>query len=196
VISEKYKKITTKKGTSHWLKRTSNPYSFINALKEHFGDVKDLKVLDAGCAQGRDAEEIRGAGAEVIGIDHNPEFIKEAKKAYPRIQFDVGPIEHLPYKNGEFDAVYCVNTLFYTKPEESLPELERVVRVGGIIFITLDKKIFDINKNIEIHSLDIDKALKNFKKSEFMSKTYLERVDETPFKHQHFFYEIVLIKKR
>ncbi len=194
MISGRYKKKVAQ-GKVHWLRRNSQTSRFVNILKKKFHHLSELKVLDAGCAQGRDSAEISRKGVIVFGLDSNKKFISEAKAAYPKIKFKLGKIEHLPYKNEEFDAVYCVNTLFYTQPEESLPELERVVKSGGVIFLTLDKSIFDLDKKEKIHSLNVEKALKIFKKSRVVQKKYLERIDKEPFKHKHLFYEIVLVKK-
>lgn len=195
MISKKYKKIVAEKGKKQWLNRESNVKEFIKNLKKKFNDLKGLKVLDAGCAQGRDSSEINSYGIEVLGIDSNREFVAEAKKEHPEIKFDLGDITNLPYKSEEFDAVYCVNTLFYTDTNKSLRELERVLKKNGILFITLDEKIFNFDENKEIHSLDIENTLKILKDFEILSKKYKERIDETPFKHKHHFYEIVLLKK-
>ena len=194
MIPNQYKE-KVMKGESHWLKRDSDTAKFIKILKELKGKLEGLSVLDAGCAQGRDTAEIANYGIKVTGIDANKGFISEARKNHSKVKFDVGKIEHLPYQDGQFDAVYCVNTLFYTKPQESLSELERVLKVGGIAFITLDEKIIDLDQDKEIHSQNIDKALQQFRNCKVVSKTYREREDEFPFRHKHFYYEIVLQKE-
>ncbi len=195
MISEKYKETVAKKGKLQWLNRESNVKNLIKSLKNNFGEIRGLKILDSGCAQGRDSAEIASSGAIVTGIDSDPKFVREAKNLYPTLKFDLGRIEDLPYKSAEFDAVYCVNTLFYTDPKRSLPELERVLKPLGILFITLDKSIIDLEKNKVMHTLDVNQALKIFKDLELISKTYFERQDEVPFKHRHLFYEIVLKKR-
>ena len=145
MIPERYKeKVMT--GKSHWLGRGSDVGEFVKVLGENFGDLKGLSVLDVGCAQGRDSLEIFNHGMNVVGVDINEEFILEAKETGPKIQFDVGSVEHLPYGDGKFDSVYCVNTLFYTDLGKSLLELIRVVKKGGIAFLTLDEKIIDLEK--------------------------------------------------
>jgi len=106
----------------------------------------------------------------------------------------VGDIRKLKYKNSSFDAVYCVNTLFYLAPEASIPELLRLVKEGGVLFITLDEKIINIDEGKIIHSLNVEDALKLFKSCKILGKTYVERIDKIPFKHKHFFYEITVQK--
>jgi ubiquinone/menaquinone biosynthesis C-methylase UbiE len=194
VISNKIKKIVSQKGKSHWLNRKSNTKEFINTLKKHFSDLKGLKILDAGCAQGRDSAEIAKFDGKVVGLDYSKEFIKEAKLAHPEMTFKQGHIEKLPFLNNTFDAVYCVNTLFYTKLDKSLPELERVLKPNGILFITLDEKIINLDNKKTIYSSSVPHSLHIFKKAIIINKVYMERIDGTPFKHKHFFYEITLKK--
>ena len=195
MIGEKYKKIVAEKGKSQWLSRKSDVQNFLFFLKKHFKDIKGLKVLDAGCAQGRDSNEISINGLEVLGLDYDENFIKEAKKEYPSLKFEIGKIEDLSYPDESFDAVYCVNTLFYTDINKSLPELSRVLKSNGILFITLDEKIVNLDENKIIHSLDVDQAIKNLKNLKLLSKEYAERTDEVPFKHTHHFYHVVFIKQ-
>ena len=193
MISDKDKK-QFMAGKTHWLERSSDVEFLLLAIDSEFDNINGLNILDAGCAQGRDTSEIFNSGMRVTGIDSNEKFISEARHNHPDIQFNVGNIEDLPYDDEQFDVVYCVNTLFYTRPEESLPELERVLKSGGIVFITLDKSIFDMDKNKELHSMDVDRALLNFKNCKIISKVYTERVDKTPLNHKHFFYKIILRK--
>lgn len=194
MIPDKYKEKVTK-GKSHWLERDSDTARFTRILKQLKGKLDGLSALDAGCAQGRDTAEIADYEIKATGIDINEEFIQEARRIHPGVQYDIGSIEQLPYEDGQFDAVYCVNTLFYTNPEKSLPELERVLKASGIAFVTLDKRIVDLDKDKEIHSQDIDEALQQFRHCKVISKTYREREDEHPFRHKHFYYEVVLQKE-
>jgi len=194
MISDKYKKIVAEKGKMQWLKRKSNVSNFVYFLKNEFKLLKDIRILDAGCAQGRDSAEIKKDYKNIIGIDYNSDFIKEAKNSYSNIEFFEGNIEKLDFKDEEFDAVYCVNTLFYTDPKKSLPELSRILKKGGILFVTLDKRIVDLDKKKDMHKLDVQEAVKILNDFKIIDKKYFERIDEVPFKHKHFFYEIVLKK--
>jgi ubiquinone/menaquinone biosynthesis C-methylase UbiE len=195
MIPKEYKETIAKKGKNMWLNRKSDVEKLMGFLKQHFPKLEGLQLLDAGCAQGRDSAEIASHSIKVTGIDVNKEFIEEAKKTHPNMDFLVGKIEELPFKDNQFDVVYCVNTLFYLKPETSLPELGRVLRKGGVMFITLDKEIVDLDKNTPFHTLNVEETLKILKDYTIISKEYKEREDSIPFRHRHFFYEIVAIKK-
>lgn len=194
MIPKEYKeKIAKSKG--HWLERESNVKKFIDILNNHNKEIKGLKILDAGCAQGQDCKEFDRYGFNVTGLDCNKKFLTKAKEQNPKIKFELGDVENLPYKSESFDAVYCVNTLFYTNIQKSIPELIRVTKEKGIIFITLDIKITDLDQNKVIHKLNLFNALKYFSKLKILEIKYKERVDHEPFKHIHQFYDIVLIKR-
>ena len=193
MISDEYRE-KVMSGRSHWLDRSSDVGEFVRILNGNFSNLKGLLVLDAGCAQGRDSLEIFNWGMDVVGIDINKDFILEAKNICSEMQFDVGSVEHLPYENDKFDAVYCVNTLFYTDLKKSLLELMRILKKGGIAFVTLDEKIVDLEKNVDVYSLDVEKSLEFFGDCNIVSKNYLERIDDSPFRHKHFLYQIVIRK--
>jgi hypothetical protein len=77
-----------------------------------------------------------------------------------------------------------------------LKELNRILKINGILYITLDEKIFNIDENKEIHSLDINETLKLLQNYKILSKKYKERIDEIPFRHKHSFYSLVLKKEK
>jgi hypothetical protein len=81
------------------------------------------------------------------------------------------------------------------KPEESLPELSRILKIGGLMFITLDRKIINLDKNEVTHKLNVEKTLKILKGFKVLDKIHFKRIDEVPFRHEHDFYEIALIKE-
>ncbi len=166
----------------------------IGAIRKSLGKARGLKVLDAGCAEGRDTYMFSGHGMEPEGMDVDKKFIAQAKKSYPGINFRPGSIEKLPYKTGSFDVVYCVNTIFYTDYRKSVPELERVLKKGGLGIITIDRKIIDLDRGKVIHSSDVDNVLRCLRNSEVLSKKSRTRLDKAPFKHRHYFYIVVFRK--
>lgn len=80
MIPKKYKQKIAREGKQMWLDRESNVLNFINFLRSAFSSLNGLKVLDAGCAQGRDSVEMANHSLVVVGLDYNPKFIREAKK--------------------------------------------------------------------------------------------------------------------
>ncbi|PIN84926.1 MAG: hypothetical protein COV47_04880 [Candidatus Diapherotrites archaeon CG11_big_fil_rev_8_21_14_0_20_37_9] len=98
----------SKAGVGHWT----------NERMEVFKPKKGEKILDIACGM----RKLNGA----IGIDYdsksNADIIADATK--------------LPFKNNEFDTVFCLNFLEHTfKFDEVLTEIHRVLKPNGIAHI-------------------------------------------------------------
>lgn len=110
----------------------------------HF-DWAGKDVLDLGCAGGFMAEAIAERGARVVGIDPAADAIAAASRHASAggliIQYDVGVGEALPYDDGCFDAVVCVDVLEHVADLASvLAEVARVLRPGGFfLFDTINR---------------------------------------------------------
>ena len=100
-------------------------------------DWTDKTVLDLGCAGGFMAEALAARGARVTGIDPAEQAI-EAARAHAgaeglSIRYDVGVGEDLPYDDGAFDAVVCVDVLEHVADlSKVLSEVARVLKPGGL----------------------------------------------------------------
>ena len=53
---------------------------------------KNLKVLDCGCADGRNSEYLINEGFKVTGVDFSPTVIERTQKRLPKGKFFVGDI--------------------------------------------------------------------------------------------------------
>ncbi len=102
-------------------------------------------VLDLGCAGGFMAEALATRGAQVTGIDPAAQAIAAARAHAAQsgndIGYDVGVGEALPYGDGAFDAVVCVDVLEHVEDlTRVLAEVARVLRPGGMfLFDTINR---------------------------------------------------------
>ena len=101
------------------------------------GDIGGLRVLEAGCGTGELARELVRRGAHVAAIDLSPRAVAEAREisgAYCQ----VASVTDLPYPDGSFDLVVCVETLQHVQDwTGGLAELVRVTRAGGRLIVTI-----------------------------------------------------------
>lgn len=78
------------------------------------------RILDLGCGTGQLTAKIALAGAEVMGIDRDPQMIEKASLNYPHIQFAVADARNFHVQ--PVDAVFSNAVLHW------IPEPDAVVR--------------------------------------------------------------------
>lgn len=103
-------------------------------------DLNNKKVLDLGCGNGRLYEFLTSKGVKYTGLDLSEKLIKIAKNKYPEGSFVSGNLLNTPFKDGEFDFIYCVATLHHIPSKElrekAIKEIYRILKPGGQIFFT------------------------------------------------------------
>jgi ubiquinone/menaquinone biosynthesis C-methylase UbiE len=98
------------------------------------------KVLDLGCAFGRDSKMFAKNGFETYGVDFSSQMIKKAKKLVPSVKFEVMDVLDLKFKNNFFDGVWCSAVLLHLKKvliPKALYEINRVLKKSGVLFVYL-----------------------------------------------------------
>ena len=98
--------------------------------------VKDMEVLEIATGPGLLAKHIASAAKSVLATDYSEGMIAEAKKGDypPNLRFEVADATALPYAGDSFDAVLISNALHIIPvPEQTLQEIDRVLRPGGIL---------------------------------------------------------------
>ena len=102
------------------------------------------KYLDVGCGTGNYTIELNRLAGEWIGIDASPKMIREARKKDKGIEWNVGEVSILPYKEGTFDGASCVLAIHhFIDLEKSFSEIGRVISSGGrlVIFTALPTQL-------------------------------------------------------
>lgn len=101
-------------------------------------------VFDAGCGVGiRSIEILSESNACVYAFDvllHNVRTVKKEARTLSPDRFDAiqGDILHLPFRDGIFDKVLCLEVLEHVhNDEQALSELCRVLKVRGILMISV-----------------------------------------------------------
>ncbi|HEY4650673.1 MAG TPA: class I SAM-dependent methyltransferase [Pontibacter sp.] len=131
----------------------------ITSLKAQFGDMdiylfdqllkgriqKGMKLLDAGCGNGRNVHYLLQAGVKVYGADASVTAITQTKQlarelapTLPARNFVVTDLGSLPFADAAFDVVICSAVLHFARSEEHFQtiviELGRVLKPGGMLF--------------------------------------------------------------
>ncbi len=136
------------------------------SLQEQFGQIDiyvfdqilrgniapGMRILDAGCGYGRNLVHLLREGAEIFAVDASPEGVAHVRRLaamlapqLPAENFQVAPIEQMPFAEGFADVVICNSVLHFARNaghfRAMLAELWRVLRPGGMLFCRLGSRI-------------------------------------------------------
>lgn len=121
-------------------------YLLDQILKGRFST--NMKILDAGCGEGRNAVYFINGGYQVFGVDQNKTAIqycrymaKSLDKDYDAQRFQVAGLEEIPFHKEAFDAVICSAVLHFAGDEGNfwmmMNEMLRVLKPGGILWFRM-----------------------------------------------------------
>lgn len=97
-------------------------------------------VLDAGCGPGYTLKLIGelNSNIDLFAVDVALAAEKHIIKHLPRVHFYRADTTKLPFDDGVFDLVLCIQTLEHLKrPELALAELARVASTSGSLVLTV-----------------------------------------------------------
>ncbi|WP_281887356.1 bifunctional 2-polyprenyl-6-hydroxyphenol methylase/3-demethylubiquinol 3-O-methyltransferase UbiG [Paenibacillus sp. YYML68] len=125
-------------------------YLFDQLLKGRL--APGMRILDAGCGEGRNLVYFLREGYEVYGVDRSPEAISAVRRQAEKLserereeRFRVEPLDKLSFANDRFDAVLACAVLHFAEDEAHfqamVSELWRVLKPGGLLFVRLASTI-------------------------------------------------------
>jgi len=105
-------------------------------ILELMGNLRDARVLDAGCGDGALVCAAASRGAVATGLDPDPAMLAAARMraggAHVQAAFVEGRIEQIPFADASFDIVVAVTVLcFLADASRAVREMARVLRPGG-----------------------------------------------------------------
>jgi len=110
-------------------------------------DLRDARVLDAGCGAGPMSVELAERGATVVGVDISPALLEVARKRtpealVPRITFAAGDM--LDEKHGRFDYILAMDSLIHYRADDIGAALAKLARRAdkAVIFTIAPRTLF------------------------------------------------------
>jgi SAM-dependent methyltransferase len=95
----------------------------------------EMFVLDVGCGPGDNGRHLQ-TRVRYMGCDLSSIALRMAREILPQCQFTMCESQELPFASASFDAVLSTYSLeHFVFPEESLDEMWRVCRPGGLVLL-------------------------------------------------------------
>jgi SAM-dependent methyltransferase len=116
------------------------------------GNVKNKKILDAGCGFGEDAKKLAKKGARVFCVDISTRMIELARKNCKglNVNFYTQDMEKISFKI-KFDKIIAVNSIMYKKNLKNvLKTFKKLLKKDGEILIVVPhpvRKMIKYTKN-------------------------------------------------
>lgn len=125
-------------------------YLFDQLLKGRI--APGMRILDAGCGDGRNLIYFLREGYDVYGVDRKEEAIQHLRQTASELapaqrenRFRVEQIEKMSFANDTFDVVVACAVLHFAEHDthfgQMISELWRVLKPGGLLFVRLASTI-------------------------------------------------------
>lgn len=110
---------------------------FYARLREVVEPIGAESLLDAGCGEGETLARLDGAlPARAKAVDLSEEAVAFTAKRFPSVEVSRHSVLELPFADGEFDLVLCLEVLEHMPdPDAALAELCRVA--GGRLVVSV-----------------------------------------------------------
>jgi SAM-dependent methyltransferase len=166
-------------------------YLLDQILKGRF--TKEMKILDAGCGEGRNAVYFINQGYSIFGIDPNELAIQYcrylSKSLDPNFdvhRFQQGRLEEIPFHAEAFDAVICSAVLHFAESVDNfwqmIREIHRVLKPGGIFWFRMTTGFGGILE--ESQSLGNGKYLLSDGSERFLlTQAHVDNLEKLSFRH-------------
>ena len=116
----------------------TTPGSYVSLLAKLFPDFRNLRVLDVGCGEGKNAAFLAVNGASVDALDISSLAIRNGRRQWPHvdsIKWILGDVGFVPLPTAYYDIVVAYGLLHCLKDEDQIRmtvgRLQNATAFGG-----------------------------------------------------------------
>ncbi|MFA6957766.1 MAG: class I SAM-dependent methyltransferase [Thermoanaerobaculia bacterium] len=120
--------------------RPSYPDAVIDFIAEEAGETQG-RAADLGAGTGISTRLLARHFPAVVAVEPNIEMALASRVASPR--YVLGRTERLPFRDRALDLVTAFNSFHWFVPGEAMPEIDRVLRPGGLLAVVWPDWDFD-----------------------------------------------------
>ena len=137
----------------------------INMIFDYLPDIKNLKILDVGCGNGKMLGYLqKKTNAHISGFDYSEKAISCAKNLFKNnADFRVGIIGEIEYPDNSFDFITSMDTMYFARDMVSfITQIKRWLKPDGVLFVgyqavnSLGRKIYDGAPSVKLFNETID----------------------------------------
>ncbi len=111
--------------------RPTYPRAAVDWLATRLRIGRGSRVLDLAAGTGKFTRELVARGADVVAVEPAPGMRERLRAELPEVEVLDGTAEAIPLADGSADAVTVAQAFHWFRPDETFPELHRVLRDGG-----------------------------------------------------------------
>lgn len=132
------------KNAQEWVssRKEGKPSFWLNDIGTFYQLLPCGSILEVGVGGAKEAMLLIEKGYDYIGVDASEGMLAIAHKTLPAAKFVHATVYDLPFDNNVFDGFWTAATLLHIpkrRIDEALKSIHRVVKTGGIGFISLKK---------------------------------------------------------
>ena len=101
---------------------------------------KDMRILEAGCGNGRVVKYLFDLGfSNIHGIELNSDAVRQINASFPELKVRTGDLLDMPYEKGYFDVVLSYGVVEHFPDSVLLPlqQMHDILKPGGVAVVTV-----------------------------------------------------------
>ncbi len=113
--------------------RPGYPKKIDSWLRDTLGMCSNKLVVDLGAGTGKFTAHLVQTGADVIAVEPVQPMLDELRRSYPSVCAKEGSAIGIPLDDESADALFCAQAFHWFASTETLDEIKRVLKPGGIL---------------------------------------------------------------